>query len=250
MAFKMKSSPTKLFSNLFKGLKAKKTGNIGEEMKSKYSGEAQRADKVARPGESEYQFRVRTRKARSKKADKSEVKIDPASEVKIDPKVGMGGYTYVTKTPEQYKTTPKTKSTKTKKKVVKTKSNDGPRVSKVKKKTKTIKQDIAPTPGTLDPSSVAAAEELTLEDFKRITKGGDKKVVHAEYPGRPIIDPLIKASSKIGKNITSWFDSLNEGEPKPEIRSGLRKKSPYQKGIGSYARKPKGSRGFKMRRNK
>ena len=68
--FNMKSSPTKLFSNLFKGLKAKKTGNIGEEMKSKYSGEAQRADKVARPGESEYQFKVRTRKSRSKKTDK------------------------------------------------------------------------------------------------------------------------------------------------------------------------------------
>ena len=95
MAFKMKSSPVRLFSNLFKGLKAKKTGDIGKEMKSKYSGEAQRADKVARPGESEYQFKVRTRKARSKKAGQ-QAKIDPKSEVKIDPKVGMDRYTYKT----------------------------------------------------------------------------------------------------------------------------------------------------------
>ena len=68
--FKMKSSPAKGLSNFFSSLGAslvaKKTSDIGGKMKSKYSGEAQRADKVARPGESEYQFKVRTRKARAK----------------------------------------------------------------------------------------------------------------------------------------------------------------------------------------
>ena len=114
------------------------------------------------------------------------------------------------------------------------------KVKKKKTTPKTIKQDIAPTPGPLDPKYIPSKgdEKLTFEDFQRITKGGDKKVVYAGYPGKPIIDPLVKASSKIGKKMTSWFDSLNEGEPKPEIRSGIRKKSPSKK------------RGYKMKRNK
>jgi hypothetical protein len=185
MAFNMKSSPTKLFSNLFKGLKAKKTGNIGEEMKSKYSGEAQRADKVARPGESEYQFKVRTRKSRSKKTDKyitktpeQQAKIDPASEVKIDPKVGMGRYTY--------KTTPKTKSTK-------------PDWSK------------APKVGTQARTNWYMKHNLKLDDT------------------------------------TPDFREIEEFHK--TYHSPVEKKSPYKKGIGSYTKKPKGSRGFKMNRN-
>jgi hypothetical protein len=43
-----------------------KTGDIGAKMKSKYSSSAQRANKVARPGESQFQFKNRTRKSKSK----------------------------------------------------------------------------------------------------------------------------------------------------------------------------------------
>ena len=43
----------------------KKTGNIGAKLKSKYSGSAQRANKVARPGESQFQFKTRTRTRKS-----------------------------------------------------------------------------------------------------------------------------------------------------------------------------------------
>ena len=44
----------------------KKTGNIGAKLKSKYSSSAQRANKVARPGESQFQFKNRTRKSAPK----------------------------------------------------------------------------------------------------------------------------------------------------------------------------------------
>jgi len=47
------------------GLK-KRTGSIGDKMKQKYSGAAQRAGKVARPGESQHQFKTRTRKSTPK----------------------------------------------------------------------------------------------------------------------------------------------------------------------------------------
>ena len=88
--FKMKSSPTKsLFSNLFKSLKAKETGNIGEKLKKKYSSKAQKDDEVARPGESEYQFSVRKRKARNKARSKAKAEITP--DPKPDPKTEIKG---------------------------------------------------------------------------------------------------------------------------------------------------------------
>ena len=109
MAFKLKSgnkpSPNRFFGKLLKGLGNQLKTNrkdIGGEMKKKYSGKAQRANEVPRPGESEYQFKVRTRRARSKKADKPVTKtpeqlenIDVKSEIKIDPTVGMDRYTYI-----------------------------------------------------------------------------------------------------------------------------------------------------------
>ena len=51
------------------GLK-KRTGSIGDKMKQKYSGAAQRAGKVARPGESQHQFKTRTRKPKAKTGHK------------------------------------------------------------------------------------------------------------------------------------------------------------------------------------
>ena len=115
MAFKLKSgnkpSPNRFFGKLLKGLGNQLKTNrksvttiadIGGKMKKKYSGKAQRANEVPRPGESEYQFKVRTRRARSKKADKPVTKtpeqlenIDVKSKIKIDPTVGMDRYTYI-----------------------------------------------------------------------------------------------------------------------------------------------------------
>ena len=109
--FKMKYSPAKgklgdFFSSLGKQLRSNKK-DIGGDLKKKYSSKAQRDNEVPRSGESEYQFKVRTRKARSKKAGQ-QAEIDPKSEVKIDPKVGRTRKARpkkadkpVTKTPEQ-----------------------------------------------------------------------------------------------------------------------------------------------------
>ena len=112
--FKMKSSPTKsLFSNLFKSLKAKETGNIGEKLKKKYSSKAQKDDEVARPGESEYQFSVRKRKEKYKTRSKSKAETTP--DPKPDPKTEIKGNfsaadTFKVETPK-IKSTPDKKQT-------------------------------------------------------------------------------------------------------------------------------------------
>lgn len=48
-----------------KNIGLKKTGNIGAKLKQKYSGTAQRAGKVAKPGESQHKFKTRTRKPKT-----------------------------------------------------------------------------------------------------------------------------------------------------------------------------------------
>ena len=53
----------------------KKTGNIGAKLKQKYSGAAQRAGKVAKPGESQYKFKTRTRKPKAKPSGPKPVSI-------------------------------------------------------------------------------------------------------------------------------------------------------------------------------
>tara|TARA_X000001382_G_C3137937_1_gene168537 strand:+ start:219 stop:947 length:729 start_codon:yes stop_codon:yes gene_type:complete len=236
--FKMKYSPAKgrlgdFFSNLGKQLKSNKK-DIGGDLKEKYSSKAQRDNRVPRSGESEYQFKVRTRKAKSKKAKTTPKTPDPKSEIKVE-----GGNTI----PWEYKMTPEPK-VKSKSKVKpksKSKNNDGPRVDKVKKKeinAKTIKQDTKPTSGPLDPKYMPKTgdKELTFEDFQRITKGGDKKVVYAEYPGKPIIDWSRKIGKDITRRVLSGAAYLDELGGQPEIRSGIRKKSPSKK------------RGYKMKR--
>tara|TARA_R110001592_G_scaffold359864_1_gene667293 strand:- start:36 stop:914 length:879 start_codon:yes stop_codon:yes gene_type:complete len=87
VAFKMRSSNSTPFKHmggspvkgklddLIKNFGAELKDNkkdIGGEVKKKYSGKAQRANEVPRPGESKYQFDVRTRKAKNKKAKSSE----------------------------------------------------------------------------------------------------------------------------------------------------------------------------------
>ena len=242
--FKMKYSPAKgrlgdFFSSLGKQLKSNKK-DIGGDLKKKYSSKAQRDNEVPRSGESEYQFKVRTRKARSKKPKVGEFTTQQKLEGNLVPNQELMN----TKV-EKVKPKPKVK-TKVKPKVKtkvkpKPKNNDGPRVDKVKKKkinAKTIKQDIKPTPGPLDPKYMPKTgdKELTFEDFQRITKGGDEKVVYAEYPGKPIIDWSRKIGKDITRRVLSGAAYLDELGGQPEIRSGIRKKSPSKK------------RGYKMKR--
>ena len=114
--FKMKSSPAKgLFSNLFKSLKAKETGDIGEKLKKKYSSKAQREGEVAKPGESEYEFSVRKRKEKYKAKNKNKSKTTP--DPKPDPKTEIKGNF---STADTFKVeTPKIKSTSDKKQTFK-----------------------------------------------------------------------------------------------------------------------------------
>ena len=84
--FKMKQSPAKgklddFFSSLGKQLQSNKR-DIGGEMKEKYSSKAQREDRVPRPGESKYQFDVRTRGKR-KDYKKRTSGIDPSNKTKM-----------------------------------------------------------------------------------------------------------------------------------------------------------------------
>lgn len=67
-----------LKSKMAKGAKKiglKKTGNIGAKLKQKYSGAAQRAGKVAKAGESQHQFKTRTRKPKAKAATMAKAAI-------------------------------------------------------------------------------------------------------------------------------------------------------------------------------
>ena len=233
MAFKMKRTPIKgkldnFFSSLGKQLKA------GQKDRGIFSEKGKAEKKSRKPGESKYQADVRRRREANKSA-KAKKKLKPGEfttkqklEGNLVPNQELMN-TKVKKAKPKVKTEVKTEvKTKTK-----PKNNDGPRVNKVKKKkinAETIEQDIAPTPGPLDPKYMLKTgdKELTLEDFKRITKPRNESMggLQSTYIGKPIIDPLIKQSMKLsGKGLNSLF----EGEPEPEIRSGIRKKSPSKK---------------------
>jgi len=270
----MKQSPAKgklddFFSSLGKQLQSNKR-DIGGEMKEKYSSKAQREDRVPRPGESKYQFDVRTRGKR-KDYKKRTSGIDPSNKTKMVDVVVDGVVKSIPaedrfkyESVKRVKSTPKPKSKSTKPDWTKapkvgtqartdwykkfnfaldeTTPGYKSKKNKVKKKeinAKTIKQDIAPTPGPLDPKYMPKTgdKELTFEDFQRITKPRNENMggLQSTYIGKPIIDPLVKQSMKLsGKGLNSLF----EGEPEPEIKSGIRKKSPSKK------------RGYKMKRKK
>jgi len=250
--FKMKQSPVKgklsnFFSSLGSQLKA------GQKDRGIFSEKGKAEKKSRKAGESKYQADIR-RRGEANKSAKAKKKLKPGefttkqklegnlvpnqelmnTKVKKAPKPEEATKPDWSKAPKVgttartnwYKkfnlaldeTTPGYKSSK---------------VNKVKKKkinAKTIKQDIAPTPGPLDPKYMPKTgdKELTLEDFKRITKPRNESMggLQSTYIGKPIIDPLIKQSMKLsGKGLNSLF----EGEPEPEIRSGIRKKSPSKK---------------------
>ena len=202
--FKMKSSPTKGLSNFFSSLGAKKTGDIGKKLKSKYSGKAQRADKVARPGESEYQFKVRTRKARAK-AKKADKPYDIKSSSIFEPtKFGHEGKSF-----------------------------------------------FSPTTSDLDRKLIMADTARRKLDLK-----SDVFDLSTKTPKAPTAQEMINTAykgtknnwGKASKNAMDMFGvTLTELISKRD--SPVEKKSLYKKGIGKYAEKAKGSRGYKMKKN-
>ena len=192
--FKLKSSPNKIFGNFFKGLKVKKTGDIGEELKSKYSSKAQRADEVPRHGESKYQFDVRTRKARRARKPK-------VGEFTTERK--LGGDLVVNQ------------------ELINKKVSE-PESTEISE-TREIPWDKAPKVGTQARTNWYIEHDLELDPTT---------------PGFEDTDPSYKIiKGKYGPV------SVIDDNPIP-------KKSPYKKGIGKYAKKAKGSRGYTMKRNK
>ena len=175
--FKLKSSPAKgklqdFFNTIGSQLRSNKK-DIGSEMKSKYSGEAQRANEVPRSGESKFQYDVRTRKARNKAAKAAQP-------------------------PKQ--------------------SEGAPEGSKIIKTNKGFATTI---PLSDDNDAAIAQPSVSFGDAFRAARnahGGDG-------------------------GIFEW-----EGDKFTTDIAPTKKKSPYKKGLGSYAKQTKGNRGYKMKR--
>ena len=291
--FKMKSSPTKgLFSNFFKGIKAKKTGDVGEKLKSKYSGEAQRADKVAKPGESKYQFDVRTRKPKSKVESNTTGNLDNMFKPSVfSPTAGTdrinktldlkktksGLYdptksTNTPKTPESTNTpkTPKTKfsgsGTDARKKqydakgwrydeTIKGHNRDGGRKKFVVQTNVTENKKGTLTPNT---KSFNSSEEQNAfiadnkgsfgykidDEGNRIEKKKDNKTKISD----PVPNVAANKTEKKDTNLLAQFLKPGFMHAADLMGNPVNKKSPYKKGLGKYAKKAKGSRGYKMNR--
>ena len=103
--------------------------------------------------------------------------------------------------------------------------------------TKTVEQEFK-----IDPKS-----EIKL-DPKYSTEGNYKyKMTPKTKKSKTGEIPWDKAP-KVGTQArTDWYKKFNL---KLDETTPLTKKSPYKKGIGSYAKKAKGSRGYTMKRNK
>ena len=92
--------------------------------------------------------------------------------------------------------------------------------------TKDKKVTKKPTPDTKEVKSSG----MSSDDFKAI--GG----------------AAMEAIGDIGKQMSADAQKEMATKSFTDIRSAFNKKSPYKKGIGKYAKKAKGSRGYKMKR--
>jgi len=219
MAFKMKQSPVKgklnnFFSNLGKEaasasakndtFKAKRKQKVADRAKASPDGltnfERRQADKAAQRksgGKSKYKRDVEARKARKK--------LKPGEFTKS---LELGGNLV----PNQEILSRKVEEAKPKLKVVKKKvvkkkvveNNDGPRVNKVEKKVitpKNIAEDIKPTPGPLNPKYMPKKgdKEMTLEEFKKITKTKSKS------KSKKILSNIFKPGIMLGKTLAKLY---------------------------------------------
>jgi len=219
MAFKMKQSPVKgklnnFFSNLGKEaasasakhdtFKAKRKQKVADRAKASPDGltnfERRQADKAAQRksgGKSKYKRDIEARKARKKikvgeftKRQELEGNLVPNQEI-------------MSRKVEKAKSKPKVvKKKNVEKKVVK--NNDGPRVNKVEKKVitpKNIAEDIKPTPGPLNPKYMPKKgdKEMTLEEFKKITKTKSKS------KSKKILSNIFKPGITLGKTLAKLY---------------------------------------------
>jgi len=224
----MKQSPVKgklnnFFSNLGKEaasasakndtFKAKRKQKVADRAKASPDGltnfERRRAEKKSRkPGESKFKADIRRgkeRRAKEKVAKAVEPRTDvlsknirDTSDLTVENRASLGEKVY-----PQQKSKPKV----VKKKVVKKKvveNNDGPRVNKVEKKVitpKNIAEDIKPTPGPLNPKYMPKKgdKEMTLEEFKKITKTKSKS------KSKKILSNIFKPGITLGKTLAKLY---------------------------------------------
>ena len=224
----MKYSPAKsklgdFFSSLGKQLGSNKK-DIGGDLKKKYSGKAQRNNEVPRSGESEYQFKVRTRKAKPKKTEIGETSLNVGKD---------GNLNYNTPTSNSNLQAEKVNYVKPKSKIkvkTKPKKNNKPKTKK-NNKVKNNPQARRTSPPETKPYVPSGDDTDPIVTNKNKTKSN----IISGYPLQPIIDPILQQSMKLG---AFGINNLFKGEPEPEIRSGIRKKSTLKK------------RGYKMNRKK
>ena len=178
--FKMKQSPAKGLSNFFSSLGKKATSDRQTKQIQENQGmtnfEKKMADKAAQRksgGKSKFQRAAAERKANKAAAAAGDARNAADKKARLDANAKAKAYK-----PKKKKVVKKEKKVITPK-VVKKKNNTGPRVDKVEKKVitpKNIAQDIKPTPGPLNPKYAPKKgdKEMTLEEFKKITKPKSK----------------------------------------------------------------------------
>jgi len=232
----MKSSPAKKgsLSNFFSSLGKQATAGQKDRGIFSEKGKAEKKE-MRKTGESKYQYDVRKRQE-TNKAKRASNKADAAYYGSDEDKAKNSEANRIKPKKEVVVNDP------AKKEVV---VNDPAKIevkskvnSKVVKNTKVNKEPqgrrVAPNRPDLN-NSMIDPNKMDLESGSK----SNEQILYAGYPGKPIIDMLGIENDileKGRKKFSSWFNSLNEGEPKPEIRSGIRKKSPSKK------------RGYKMRK--
>ena len=284
--FKMKSSPAKNLGNFFgsifssgavKGRQdAQRESNTGE-YKGMTDFEKRRAEKKSRKaGESKFQADVR-RKREGKRAERAETKRrknDPLLEEIKDTSELQGPKNKSNTKATKDKKTPKSKlsgsSTDARKKqydakgwkyddTIKGYNRDGSRKKFVVQTSVTENKK-----GVLTPNTTSFNTEKEQKDFIAKNKGSlpnafgykiddEGNRIKKENKGKIGDPPPNVATKETGKKDTNLMaEILKPGfmHAVDIIGKPINKKSPYKKGLGSYAKKAKGSRGYTMKRNK
>jgi len=253
----MKSSPAKGLSNFFSTLGRKGTEERQKKQTQENQGmtnfEKRRAEKKSRKaGESKYQADIR-RKQEKRKAEKADVASD-AEFFGKHRKAGTTPGTPITPKKATVANEPKLKAKSTKPNWTK-----APKVGTQARIDWYKKHNLA-----LDDTTKLKEEQLQspnadLKKFKKSKLVSDQRKFYVDKDQDNIRD-AIQGTTSYDPNMhispERYWEKYNKTAKQRELNelsqladgSAFNKKSPYKKGIGSYAKKAKGSRGFKMNR--
>ena len=229
--FKMKSSPAKnlgnFFGSIFSSKAVKGTGEQlqkGQKERGVFS-ETAKAEKkeMRKTGESKFQYDVRKKREKKAEAKKDYKKrtsgIDPTN------KTGMVNVVIdgvVTSVPAEDR--------------FKYES-----VKRVKSKSKSKTKEPSKAGGNPE------AKQTFKQAFASASQAGKKTF---DWNGNPYTTELKENKNKYDDLFDVPFNPNLKYDQYDSEGNPIQKKSPYKKGIGSYTKKAKGSRGYKMKRNK